>query len=296
MKRKTYLVIALVLFLLCLLVNIFCAMPCWQNTTVIILSVFTIGLLLMKRPRKALAIMMLIISIIFAFLVGARIGYKLMWDSIKPEEPVLEESIQEEVDEEETRQLEDEQVNEEEVSEPEPEPVTTKKEVVKTVVKKVVEYVPVSAAKEETKVEQKEEQKEEPKQEVTTVEPVVQPSYNHNADPTGKATAYYPPTRYSGYNYGDPTGGYMGYGYSGDPTGYCSQGVTISGPTSVIQGRTYTYTVTGASSISRNNLSIPANAMATINGNVINITFAAGYTGRYEIGYGNSSISVEVNP
>lgn len=154
-------------------------------------------------------------------------------------------------------------------------PVEKKVEVPVEVEKKVTEYVEVPVV----------EYVEVPATIPTTTQT---PSYNYTGDPTGGTY---------GYNYtGDPTS--SGYGYIGDPTGSYygnSNSIKISGPKTVTQGKSYTYTITGVSSVSESRLELPANVTAEkVGSNKFKIYFEEGYTGSYHIGYGSASISVKV--
>lgn len=146
-------------------------------------------------------------------------------------------------------------------------PVEVEKKVTEYVEVPVVEYVEVPA---------------------TTPTTTQTPSYNYTGDPTGGTY---------GYNYtGDPTS--SGYGYTGDPTGSyygSSTSVKISGPKTVTQGKSYTYTITGVSSVSESRLELPANVTAEkVGSNKFKLYFEEGYTGSYHIGYGSASISIKV--
>ncbi len=156
-------------------------------------------------------------------------------------------------------------------------PVEVEKVVTEYVEVPVVEYI------------EKEPSTQEPTNSEKEPDPTPAPTqkFNYTGDPTGGG----------GYGYtGDPTGG---YGYTGDPTGnnYNSYGsVRISGPTSVTQGNSYVYTISGTNSISLSRLNLPANVTAEKTGtNKIRLYFRDGYTGSYSIGYGSSVINVKVN-
>lgn len=160
-------------------------------------------------------------------------------------------------------------------------PVEKKVEVPVEVEKKVTEYVEVPVI----------EYVEVPSTTPSTPAPTQKPSYNYTGDPTGG-------NYNGGYGYtGDPTGGRYGYGYTGDPTGGYnnSSSLKISGPTTVTQGNSYTYTITGASSVSESRLNLPANVSAEkVGTNKFKLYFESGYTGSYSIGYGSASINIKV--
>lgn len=151
-------------------------------------------------------------------------------------------------------------------------PVEVEKKVTEYVEVPVVEYVEVPAT-------------------TTSIQTSTQTTaYNYTGDPTSANC---------GYNYtGDPTGNNYGYGYTGDPTGSyygSSTSVKISGPKTVTQGKYYTYTITGVSSVSESRLELPANVTAEkVGSNKFKLYFEEGYTGSYHIGYGSASISVKV--
>jgi len=95
--------------------------------------------------------------------------------------------------------------------------------------------------------------------------------------------------KYNNAYYGDPTVMNNSYGY-----GYNSS-ISISGKKEVVAGREYTYTISGAVSITKSKLKLPSNvSIEKISGNKVTLYFDEGWTGTYSIGYGSSSIKVEV--
>ena len=201
-----------------------------------------------------------------------------------------EESIEEPEDVEEISYEEDIVVP---ASKPVSEPkVVTKTEYVEKVVEKRVE-VPVEkevikevVVEKEVPVVEYVEVEKKPEVSTPVQTPTPTPNYNYNSqyygDPTGNSNYGY------GYNngyYGDPTGNYYGNNSS----------VSIKGKTTVTAGNSYTYTISGVSSISKSKLDVPSNvSIERVSGNKVTLYFEEDWTGSYSIGYGSEAIKIKV--
>ena len=209
----------------------------------------------------------------------------------KEDEVLLEEeSIEEPEDVEEISYEEDIVVP---ASKPVSEPkVVTKTEYVEKVVEKRVE-VPVEkevikevVVEKEVPVVEYVEVEKKPEVSTPVQTPTPTPNYNYNSqyygDPTGNSNYGY------GYNngyYGDPTGNYYGNNSS----------VNIKGKTTVTAGNSYTYTISGVSSISKSKLDVPSNVnIERVSGNKVTLYFEEDWTGSYSIGYGSAAIKIKV--
>lgn len=180
------------------------------------------------------------------------------------------------------------QIIEKRVEVPVEKTVEVEKKVVEYVEVPVVEYIEVplesngalNEYKPDDKADDNEPETETSNQETYTANPTIPNNYYeiYTGDPTSSNGG-------QGMYTGDPTGGYYG----------SSSSIKISGPKTVTQGKSYTYTITGVSSVSESKLKLPANVTAKkVGNNKFKLYFEEDYTGNYHIGYGSASISVKV--
>jgi len=302
--RKVLLVLSMVCFLVAIVAYWFWGVVAGVIATLLLGALISVDVYLLRNnARWWIAIVMLLIS--FSIMTSALPGFFMHnysenkdveicetadEDSAKLDEEVEEEIKDSDEDDDKAVTVSDGAKDESKVVTKTVEKVVEKPVTVEKVIEKVVE-VPVEVEK----VVEKEviEYVEVPVVEYVEKETTSQPAATPTPTPNYNYYSYGDPTMYnnygSGYNYG--------YGYTGDPTGgYNYQNaVSISGKTNVTAGNSYTYTISGVSSISKSKLDLPANvSVESINGNRVTLYFEDEWTGSYSIGYGSAVINVKV--
>lgn len=309
--RKVLLILSMVCFLVAIVAYWFCGVVAGIIATLLIGALIAVDVYLFRNNARwwsAIAMFLIAFSVMTSSIPGFFMHNYSENEDVEICETAEEDGAKIDEESEEAETVEDEKKQSSEEADEVVVTVSDEAESEPTVVTKTVEKVvekPVTVEKVVEKVVEVpvEVEKVVEKEVIEYVEvPVVE--YVEKETTSQPVSTPTPTPNYNYYSYGDPTmynnygNGYSyGYGYTGDPTGGYNyqQTMSISGKTNVTSGNSYTYTISGVSSISKSKLDLPANvSVESISGNRVTLYFEDGWTGSYSIGYGSAVINVKV--